>query len=60
MTMNNAMKKKDAERLHEWINRIARQCVGMDAEEIKEVLTEVSKTSYTEGVHVTMKPYYGG
>ena len=36
--MNNAMKKKDGERLHEWINRIARQCVGMDADEIHEVL----------------------
>ncbi len=58
--MENTLKRRNDESLHQWISRIARQCVGMDAEEIKEVLTEVSKTSYTEGVHVTMKPYYGG
>lgn len=57
--MENTLKRRNDESLHQWISRIAPRCKAMEADEIHEVLTEVSRVSYTEGVHVTMKPYYG-
>ena len=44
------MKRKD-ENLAQWCERIAAACQGRSLQEVHEMVSEVSKTSYIEGVN---------
>ena len=43
-------RKKKGENLAKWCERIAAACQGRSLEEVHEMISEVSKTSYIEGV----------
>jgi hypothetical protein len=45
-------RKKKGENLAQWCERIAAACQGRSLQEVHEMISEVSKTSYIEGVHV--------
>ena len=47
--MKRQLKQRKGETLGEWRERIAPLCVGMSAEQIQEVLHEMSVASYIEG-----------
>lgn len=49
--MKRTLKRRKGETLGEWRERIAPLCVGMSAEQIQEVLHDVSVTSYIEGTN---------
>ena len=53
--MKKELRKRKNEQLYEWVERLAPMMVGKTAGEIKEVMTEVSKTSYIEGTRAAMK-----
>ena len=42
--------KRKNENLNRWVERIAAMCQGRSLQEVIEMITEVSKTSYIEGV----------
>ena len=48
------MKRKD-ENLAQWCERIAAACQGRSLQEVHEMVSEVSKTSYIEGVNAERK-----
>ena len=43
-------RKKKGENLAQWCERIAVSCQGRSLSEVHEMISEVSKTSYIEGV----------
>jgi hypothetical protein len=43
-------RKKKGENLAKWCERIAAACQGRSLQEVHEMISEVSKTSYIEGV----------
>ena len=43
-------KRKD-ENLAQWVERIAAMCQGRSLQDVHTMISEVSKTSYIEGVH---------
>lgn len=47
--MKRELKKRKDETLGEWRKRIALLCTGMSAEQMQEVLHEMSVASYIEG-----------
>ena len=48
--MNKEYKKQKVENLAKWCERIAAACQGRSLQEVHETISEVSKTSYIEGV----------
>jgi hypothetical protein len=54
MKKKEYQKRKD-ENLAQWCERIAAMCCGRSLAEVHEMISEVSKTSYIEGVHVEME-----
>ena len=48
--MKKEYKKQKGENLARWCERIAAACQGRSLEEVHEMISEVSKTSYIEGV----------
>ena len=50
MKKKEYQKRKD-ENLARWCERIAAMCCGRSLNEVHEMISEVSKTSYIEGVH---------
>lgn len=51
MAMKKEYKKQKGENLAQWVERIAAACQGRSLTEVHEMISEVSKTSYIEGVH---------
>ena len=49
--MKKEYRKQKGENLAQWCERIAAACQGRPLEEVHEMISEVSKTSYIEGVH---------
>ena len=49
--MKKEYKKRKDENLARWVERIAAACQGLSLAEVHEMISEVSKTSYIEGVH---------
>ena len=49
--MKKEYKKQKDENLAQWVERIAAACQGRSLEEVHEMISEVSKTSYIDGVH---------
>ena len=49
--MKKEYKKQKGENLARWCERIAAACQGRSLEEVHEMISEVSKISYIEGVH---------
>lgn len=49
--MKKEYKKQKGENLAQWVERIAAACQGRSLSEVHEMISEVSKTSYIEGVH---------
>jgi hypothetical protein len=49
--MKKEYKKQKGENLAQWCERIAAACQGRSLAEVHEMISEVSKTSYIEGVH---------
>ena len=49
--MKKEYKKQKGENLARWVERIAAACQGRSLTEVHEMISEVSKTSYIEGVH---------
>ena len=49
--MDKQYKKRKDETLARWVERIAAACQGRSLKEVHEMISEVSKTSYIEGVH---------
>ena len=49
--MKKEYKKQKTENLAQWVERIAAACQGRSLKEVHEMISEVSKTSYIEGVH---------
>ena len=49
--MKKEYKKQKGENLAQWCERIAAACQGRSLEEVHEMISEVSKTSYIAGVH---------
>ena len=49
--MMKEYKKQKGENLAQWCERIAAACQGRSLSEVHEMISEVSKTSYIEGVH---------
>jgi hypothetical protein len=43
-------RKKKGENIAKWCERIAAACQGRSLQEVHEMISEVSKTSYIEGV----------
>ncbi len=43
-------RKKKGENLAKWCERIAAACQGRSLQEVHEMISEVSKTSYIDGV----------
>ena len=43
-------KKKKSENLEQWCERIAAMCCGRSLEDVLDMIREVSKTSYFEGI----------
>ncbi len=50
MKKKEYQKRKD-ENLAQWCERIAAMCCGRSLAEVHEMISEVSKISYIEGVH---------
>ena len=50
MKTNEYQKRKD-ENLAQWVERIAAMCQGRSLQDVHAMISEVSKTSYIEGVH---------
>ena len=50
MKKKEYQKRKD-ENLARWCERIAAMCCGRSLDDVFEMISEVSKTSYIEGVH---------
>lgn len=50
MKKKEYQKRKD-ENLARWCERIAAMCCGRSLNDVLEMISEVSKTSYFEGVH---------
>jgi hypothetical protein len=50
MAMKKEYKKQKGENLAQWVERIAAACQGRSLAEVHEMISEVSKTSYIEGV----------
>ena len=50
MKKKEYQKRKD-ENLTRWCERIAAMCCGRSLAEVHEMISEVSKTSYIDGVH---------
>ena len=49
--MKKEYKKQKGENLAQWCERIAAACQGRSLTEVHEMISEVSKISYIEGVH---------
>jgi hypothetical protein len=49
--MKKEYKKQKGENLAQWCERIAAACQGRSLSEVHEMISEVSKTSYIEGVN---------
>lgn len=49
--MNKQYRKRKDETLAAWVERIAAACQGRSLKEVHEMISEVSKTSYIEGVN---------
>ena len=56
MAMKKEYKKQKGENLAQWVERIAAACQGRSLTEVHEMISEVSKTSYIEGVHAAEEP----
>ena len=54
MKKKEYQKRKD-ENLARWCERIAAMCCGRSLNDVLEMISEVSKTSYIEGVHAEME-----
>lgn len=54
MTIKKQYQKREGEMLYEWVHRLAYDVLWsrMEPDERKEILSEVSKQSYFEGVHM--------
>jgi hypothetical protein len=50
MKAKEYQKRKD-ENLAQWVERIAAMCQGRSLQDVHTMISEVSKTSYIEGVH---------
>lgn len=48
---NKDYQKREDENLARWCERIAAMCCGRSLQEVHEMISEVSKTSYIAGVH---------
>lgn len=48
-------KKKNSENLAHWCERIAAMCCGRSLEDVLDMIIEVSKTSYFEGIETERK-----
>ena len=48
--MKKEYRKRKGENLAQWCERIAAACQGRPLEEVHEMISEVSKTSYIAGV----------
>lgn len=53
--MKKEYKKRKDENLAQWVDRLAPACQGRSLTEVHEMISEVSKTSYIEGVHAEME-----
>lgn len=51
MKAKEYQKRKD-ENLAQWVERIAAMCQGRSLQDVHTMISEVSKTSYIEGVRV--------
>lgn len=51
MAIKKEYKKQKTENLAQWVERIAAACQGRSLKEVHEMISEVSETSYIEGVH---------
>lgn len=51
MAIKKEYKKQKTENLAQWVERIAAACQGRSLKEVHEMISEVSKTSYIEGIH---------
>lgn len=49
--MKKEYKKQKGENLAQWCERIAAACQGRSLKEVHEMISDVSKTSYIEGVN---------
>ena len=49
--MKKEFQKRKNENLARWVERIALACQGRSFAEVHEMISEVSKTSYIEGVY---------
>lgn len=60
--MKKIFKKRKTETLSEWIDRIYISCQELEAIELHDILSEVSKVSYIEGVQTEreLNKKYGG
>ena len=60
--MKKQFKKRKTETLAEWIDRIYISCYELEPIEFHDILSEVSKTSYIEGVLTEreLNKKYGG
>ena len=54
MKKKEYQKRKD-ENLARWCERIAAMCCGRSLNDVLEMISEVSKTSYIDGVHAEME-----
>ena len=52
---NKDYQKREDENLARWCERIAAMCCGRSLQEVHEMISEVSKTSYIAGVHAERK-----
>jgi len=50
MKEKDYQKRKD-ENLAQWVERIAAMCQGRSLQDVHAMISEVSKTSYIDGVH---------
>lgn len=48
--MKKEYRKRKDENLAQWVERIAAACQGRSLKEVHEMISEVSKTSYFEGI----------
>lgn len=49
--MKKELRRAEHENLHEWIKRISPSCLKCDRKEMDDILFEVCKQSYIQGVH---------
>lgn len=51
--MNKELKRREHEKIQEWIKRIVPLCLNCDRKEMDDILREICRQSYISGVHDT-------